>query len=170
MTEVARAAGVPESTARRHAKGVARDYLPTQAAGRYLLFDLAVAVPCLRRVAELFRRGRTHEQVAETLAREFPPVVELEAADAVVAVERHQPPRDQAQAFAPALAEIMTAYNQLRAELDQERAARVALEQKLLVLEAELVAGKRRAREFEADLLNRLKNQAVKGIDDRKRG
>jgi uncharacterized protein involved in exopolysaccharide biosynthesis len=75
----------------------------------------------------------------------------------VVAVERHQPPRDQAQAFAPAVAEIMTAYNQLRAELDQERQARAALEQKLLVLEAELVQGKRRQREFERAVEGRLK-------------
>ena len=99
LPEVARAAGVPESTTRRHAKGVARDYIPRQAAGRFVLFDMAVAVPILRRVAELFHRGRTQDQVAETLAREFQPVVELEPADAVVAVERHAPPRDQAREF-----------------------------------------------------------------------
>lgn len=156
LPEVARAAGVPESTARRHAKGVARDYLPTQAAGRFVLYDLAVAVPVLRRVAELFRRGQSHAHVADALAREFQPVVELEAPDAVVAVERHQPPQAPDAGWPAVLREVLTACNALRAELDQERAARVALEGKLSVMEVELVTAKRRAREFERVVESKL--------------
>ncbi len=156
MPEVARAAGVPESTARRHAKGVARDYLPTQAAGRYLLFDQSVAVPILRRVAELYHRGRTQDQVAEALAREFQPVVELESHDAVVAIERHQPPQAPDAGWPAVLREVLTACNALRAELAEERAARLALESKLAVLEVELVTAKRRAREFERVVESKL--------------
>ena len=157
LPDLARAAGVAESTCRRYARGVAQPFLPIQSHGRFVLYDLAVGAPILRRVAELYRRGRTQEQVAESLAREFMPVVELEAPDALVAVERHQPPRDPAGAFAPALAEIMAAYNQIRAELDVERQARAALETKMGVLEAELVASKRRAREFEQVVEGKLK-------------
>lgn len=155
LAELARASGLPESTARRYARGPALPYLPTTSAGRFVLYDLAVSVPVLRRVAELFRRGQSHAQVAETLAREFQPVVEL--VPAMVADDRHAPPRDADHAFAPALAEIMGAYNQIRAELAEERAARVALEGKLAVLESELVAGKRRAREFERVVERKLK-------------
>ena len=155
LSELARAAGLPESTARRYARGVALPYMMTQAAGRFMMYDLTTAVPILRRVAELFRQGRPQEQVAEILGREFRLVVELEPADTMVVVERHAPP--QAQAFAPALAEILTAYNTLRAELADERQARAALEQKLLVLEAELTQGKRRQREFERAVDAKLK-------------
>ena len=157
LPEVARAAGVPESTARRHAKGVARDYIPRQAAGRFVLFDLGVAVPVLRRVAQLFHRGRTQDQVAEILAREFRPVAEYEPQEAAVAIGRHEPPQSPGDALAPALAEILAAYNTLRAELAEERQARAALEDKLRVLEAELIQGKRRQREFERAVENRLK-------------
>ena len=157
MAELARAAGLPESTARRYARGVARDYLPTTAAGRFILFDMTVAVLVLRRVAELFRRGHGHAHVADALAREFVPVTEYEPVDALVAVDRHAPPQGHESAFAPALAEIMGAYNQIRAELAEERAARVALEAKLAVMEVELVAGKRRAREFERVVEGKLK-------------
>lgn len=157
LPEVARAAGVPESTARRHVRGVAQPYLPAQAAGRYLLFDQAVAVPILRRVAELYHRGRTQDQVAETLAREFQAVVELEPHDAVVAIERHAPPQAPDAGWPAVLREVLATCNGLRAELAEERAARVALEQKLLVMEAELVAGKRRSREFERAVEEKLK-------------
>jgi hypothetical protein len=157
LPEVARASGVPESTARRYARGVALPYLPTQAAGRYLLFDQAVAVPILRRVAELYHRGRTQDQEVEILAREFMPIMELEAPDAVVAVERHQPPRDPDGGWPAVLRELLTAHNALRAELAEERQARAALEDKLRVLEAELIQGKRRQREFERAVEGRLK-------------
>ena len=155
LAELARAAGLPESTARRYARGPALPYLTTQAAGRFILYDLAVSVPVLRRVAELFRRGQGHAKVAEILAREFQPIMEL--VPAVVEDDRHTPPRDTDNDFAPALAEILAAYNALRAELAEERAARVALESKLAVLESELVAGKRRQREFERVVEGKLK-------------
>ena len=155
MAELARAAGLPESTARRYARGPARDYLPTTSHGRFVLYDLAVGAPVLRRVAELYRRGRTHEQVVENLARDFVPVVEL--IPSVVALGRHEPPQDPGESLAPALVEILAAYNALRAELSEERQARAALEQKLGVLESELVAGKRRQREFEQVVEGKLK-------------
>ena len=52
---------------------------------------------------------------------------------------------------------LVARIQELRAELDQERAARLAMEGKLAVMEVELVTAKRRAREFERVVELKLK-------------
>lgn len=154
LSDVAKAADVPESSARRYAR-LAESYLPKRAAGRIVLFDKVVAVPIMRRIGTLFRRGYRAADVELALAQEFErpdePLV-----DALVE-ENHEPRLAPVAAVAAAMAEMMAACNALRAELTEERAARLALESKLAVLESELVAGKRRAREFEAAVERKLK-------------
>ncbi|MGD9611144.1 MAG: MerR family transcriptional regulator [Desulfovibrionaceae bacterium] len=142
------ATGLAGTTLRRYAKRFPA-FLPVKFVDRAARFQ-PDAVDVFRRVHALYEAGHRTEEIRAILAEEVPQVHE------VATVATIAPPAPDG-GWPAVLREVLTAHNALRAELDQERQARAALEQKLLVLEAELIQAKRRSREFERAIEGRLK-------------
>ncbi len=146
------ATGLAGTTLRRYAKRFP-GFLPVKIGDRAARFQ-PEAVDVFRRIHALYVEGHRTEEIRAILAEEVPQVHEV--ATPATTVATIAPPAPDG-GWPAVLREVLTAHNALRAELDHERQARAALEDKLRVLEAELVQGKRRQREFERAVENRLK-------------
>lgn len=109
-----------------------------------------------RRIHALYVEGKRTEEIQAILAGEVPQVHEVATP---AATDATLPPQAPDAGWPAVLREVLATCNGLRAELDQERQARAALEQKLLVLESELVAGRRRQREFERAVEDKIKRR-----------
>ncbi len=144
--------GLAGTTLRRYAKRFPA-FLPVKIVDRAARFQ-ADAVDVFRRIHALYVEGHRTEEIRAILAEEVPQVHEV--ATPATTVATIAPPAPEG-GWPAVLRELLATCNGLRAELDQERQARAALEQKLLLLESELILGKRRQRQFERAIEGRLK-------------
>ena len=82
ITNMARSAKLPESTARRYVK-LFEDFFPNKKVGRMVLYDKK-SEPLLNRISDLFSSGLHRDQVYEELQKQVPRFID-------VVVDDHKP-------------------------------------------------------------------------------
>lgn len=148
--KVAEASGASEATCRRYAKRAPRLFLARTRAGVTRFPD--EAVERFQAAHEGMRAGLRWQEVESLLQERFGLVHDTEAEVEIYKAVGASGAQDILAKLADALAAIADQKGRIESleeSLSSEAQERQALEQKLKVLEAELVAGKRRSREFE---------------------
>ena len=171
LPRIARKLDMPESSARRYVATLA-SFLPQRMAGRLVLFHAPTAERVLIRAAELFTQGLRLARVKERLSQEMPGSELAVTGESSESPTASPPPATEsvAASFMEAvnivrqdMAVMNSALERVQAELRDERTARtelarenVAMMQKMLVLEAELVRLRKDRREMEKYLLGKI--------------
>lgn len=151
--KVADASGASEATCRRYAKRAPRLFLARTRAG-VTRFPEA-AVERFQAAHEGMKAGLRWQEVESLLQERFGLVHEVETEVEVYKAVGASGAQDILSKLTDALAAIAdqkTRIESLETSLIVEAQERQAMEQKLRVLEAELVQGKRRQREFERSM------------------
>lgn len=155
--KVAEASGASEATCRRYAKRAPRLFLARTRAGVTRFPE--EAIERFQAAHEWIRSGLRWQEVESLLQERFGLVHEVEPEVEVYKAVGASGAQDVLAKLADALAAIAdqkTRIESLEESLAAEAQERQALEQKLKVLEAELVQGKRRQREFEKVVTQRI--------------
>lgn len=76
LLDLAKAAGMPESTTRRYCR-LFREYIPIEERGRVKFYHKD-AIPILHRVKELFKEGYNSDEINSLLINEFPRAVDVD--------------------------------------------------------------------------------------------
>ncbi|WP_027185666.1 MerR family transcriptional regulator [Desulfovibrio inopinatus] len=170
LKNIAKKLGRPESTLRWWRDRFA-EYVPWSGEGRTRMYP-PEAVKVFAFIEKAYKRGDNATQIKAGLSQRFP--VDTSTAMAqyrsksatqrqgndLVPMDMAGMILDQREAIAMLTQRLAQQEAAFKADIDQEREARLALENKLGVLEAELVAGKRRQREFEAHMADKIKEKS----------
>ena len=163
---LARRVELPETTTRRYVQALA-DLLPQRKSGRLTLYDADVAGAILPRAAALFSAGHRLPEVNRILGKEFSQAEDVASLPATTPPPQMEP---MASTFLESinvlrldLATMGSALERVQSELRDERTARaelvqenMAMMQKMLVLEAELVRLRKDRREMEKFLMEKI--------------